>query len=67
VYTRVNPIPATTLSAKTKERASGFTPDFWKKGSFIIAQTKKANQKKNTIQLMASKIHKPPIYNNSDL
>jgi hypothetical protein len=67
VYTRVNPIPATTLSANTKERASGFIPDFWKKGSFIIAQTKMANQKKNMIQLMASKIHKPVSYTQLNL
>jgi hypothetical protein len=52
-------MPAITFSANTKERASGFTPDFWKKGSFIIAQSNVANQKKNTIQLMAPKIRKP--------
>jgi hypothetical protein len=52
-------MPATTFNTNTKEKASGFTPDFWKKGSFIIAQINMANQKKNTIQDMASKIHKP--------
>ncbi len=51
-------MPAITFRANTKESASGFTPDFWKKGSFIIAQSNMANQKKQTIQVMASKIHK---------
>jgi hypothetical protein len=58
----VSPIPAITFKANTKERVSGFTPDFWKKGSLIIAQSSMANQKKNTIQLMASKIRKPPSF-----
>ena len=52
-------MPAITFNANAKEIASGFTPDFWKKGSFIIAQINMANQKKHTIQLMASKIRKP--------
>jgi predicted nucleotidyltransferase len=52
-------MPAITFSTNTKERASGFTPDFWKKGSLIIAQSNMVNQKKNTIQLMAPKIRKP--------
>jgi hypothetical protein len=55
-------MPAITFSTKTKERASAFTPDFWKKGSLIIAQRNMANQNKNTIQLMASKIRKPTSF-----